>query len=263
VLRASFDQDAELYDRVRPRYPPALFDELVGLAGLPAAGRVLEIGCGTGQATLPLARRGYQVRCVELGANMARVARRNLRDCPDASVEVSAFEEWELSGGPYDLVLAATCWHWIDPDVRFRKAAAALRPGGALALVGTAHVSDGRGDAFFARAQEVYVRCEPETAGQWTGLPAATAGGPPEVDRELFGPPAFRRFPWSASYDARRYVDVLNTYSGHRTLPDGQRECLYGGIAGLIDAEFGGRIEKRYLFTLAVARLLPVAQPRL
>src|SRR5919199_6293135 len=71
LLRTSFDEVALLYDQVRPGYPERLFDDVVALSGIPPQGRILEIGCGTGQATLPFARRGYQIQCVELGASMA------------------------------------------------------------------------------------------------------------------------------------------------------------------------------------------------
>ncbi len=262
-LRASFDGDAELYDIARPRYPEALFDELEALAGLPREARVLEIGCGTGQATLPMARRGHHVTCVELGPHLAAVARDRLRDHPNVRVEVSAFEDWTLPAGGFDLVLAATSWHWQDPMVRFRKAAAALRPAGALAVIGAEHGSDGRGDAFFTRAQELYERCSAEigeTLEPWSGLPAASAVQPPEVDGTLFQLAGWQTFPWTAEYTAAGYLAVLNTYSGHRTRPASWRDCLYSGLVRLIDGEFGGRIEKRYLFTLAVARL---RQPRL
>jgi ubiquinone/menaquinone biosynthesis C-methylase UbiE len=57
-LRSTFDRTALLYDKVRPGYPEELFEDVVSLSGVPAGGRVLEVGCGTGQATLPLARRG-------------------------------------------------------------------------------------------------------------------------------------------------------------------------------------------------------------
>jgi len=76
-LRVTFDQAAELYDRARPGYPPALFTDLAELAGVGPGCRVLEIGCGTGQATGPLAERGCQVVAVELGAALAAAARRN------------------------------------------------------------------------------------------------------------------------------------------------------------------------------------------
>jgi protein-L-isoaspartate O-methyltransferase len=81
-LRATFTEDAELYDRVRPGYPLALFDDLAELANVGPHCRVLEIGCGTGQATVPLARRGWRVVAVELGPQMASVARRKLAAFP-------------------------------------------------------------------------------------------------------------------------------------------------------------------------------------
>jgi SAM-dependent methyltransferase len=58
-LRETFDEDAERYERARPGYPAELLDDLAALTGLRAGDRVLEIGPGTGQATVPLARRGY------------------------------------------------------------------------------------------------------------------------------------------------------------------------------------------------------------
>src|SRR5690348_11321955 len=72
-LRSIFDEAAELYDRARPGYPTALFDDLAGLADLGPGRRVLEIGCGTGQASVPLAARGCALVCVELGPGMAAV----------------------------------------------------------------------------------------------------------------------------------------------------------------------------------------------
>jgi ubiquinone/menaquinone biosynthesis C-methylase UbiE len=52
--RQTFDQAAEIYDRVRPDYPETLFDDLVALAGLGPGDRLLEVGCATGKATRPL-----------------------------------------------------------------------------------------------------------------------------------------------------------------------------------------------------------------
>src|SRR5947209_4923085 len=76
--RESLDEVAERYDRARPGYPLALVDDLVDLACLGRGSRVLEIGCGTGQLTVPLAERGVSLVGVELGANLAAIARRKL-----------------------------------------------------------------------------------------------------------------------------------------------------------------------------------------
>jgi SAM-dependent methyltransferase len=83
---------ASLYDEVRPGYPERLFDDLASLSGTGPGARALEIGCGTGQATLPLARRGYRILGVELGANLAAVARAKLADHPNARVLACSFE---------------------------------------------------------------------------------------------------------------------------------------------------------------------------
>src|SRR4051794_24486054 len=151
-LRQTFTEDAELYDQARPCYPTALFEDLARLVGTGHGCRVLEIGCGTGQATLPLAEQGCRIVAVELGAELAEVARRKLARFP---VEVlnAAFEDWPLPPDPFDLVIAATSFHWVDPLVRVTKSADALRLGGALATITTSHVAGGSAE-FFAQAQD-------------------------------------------------------------------------------------------------------------
>src|SRR5262245_17480483 len=81
-LRQTFDGAAELYEQARPGYPPGVFADLAELAEVGPGCRVLEIGCGTGQATVPLAERGCQIVAVELGAGLAAVARRKLARFP-------------------------------------------------------------------------------------------------------------------------------------------------------------------------------------
>ncbi|MBA2454404.1 MAG: methyltransferase domain-containing protein, partial [Chloroflexia bacterium] len=96
ILRSMFNRDALLYDEARPDYPEELFDDIVALSDIPDGGRILGLGCGTGIATVPFARRGYRIRCVELGEQLAAVARKNLAPYPDAEVYVGAFEVWPV-----------------------------------------------------------------------------------------------------------------------------------------------------------------------
>jgi SAM-dependent methyltransferase len=253
--RRSFDEAAELYDRARPRYPPALFDDLADLAGIGPGARVLEIGPGTGQATAPLAERGCRVVAVELGADLAAVARRNLARFPAVEVITAAFEDWPLPAEPFDLVLAATSFHWIDPAVRVAKAADALRPGGALATVATHHVAGGD-ESFFAAAQRCYERWDPETPPGGSPLRAADdiPGSTEELDRSgRFGPATFRRYEWDRAYTTGGYLEVLLTYSGHRDLDPTARANLLDCIANLLDTDYGGQVTKRYLTELRVA----------
>ena len=93
-LRSTFEEVPELYDRARPTYAPELFADLEALGSLKPGSQVLEMGCGTGKATVALAERGYEMTCVELGSRLAAMARRNLRRFPDVQVVVADFEQW-------------------------------------------------------------------------------------------------------------------------------------------------------------------------
>ena len=141
--RVTFDNIADSYHQARPDYPAELYDELVSAAGLSPGDRLLEIGCATGKATLPLAARGFRLTCLELGHELAAAARRNLAGL-DAEVIDSSFESWQPTSGSagFDLVFAATAWHWIDPEVRYRKAWQLLRPGGHLAIYDIIHTAE-------------------------------------------------------------------------------------------------------------------------
>jgi SAM-dependent methyltransferase len=123
-----FGEIAELYDRVRPPYPPAVFDELLAYAGHPSS--ALEVGAGTGRATAALASRGVQVTAIEPDAAMAAIlARRG-----GARVVPSTFEDYR-SDHPFGLVFSAEAWHWTAPDTRWAHARAVLAPGGTFALI--------------------------------------------------------------------------------------------------------------------------------
>src|SRR5215831_7862562 len=93
-LRRTFDSAALLYHRARPEYPGGLFDELVRLAELLPGARLLEVGCGTGKATIPLARRGFAVTCVEIGPQLAAQAQLNVADFASVEIVPAAFETW-------------------------------------------------------------------------------------------------------------------------------------------------------------------------
>jgi ubiquinone/menaquinone biosynthesis C-methylase UbiE len=255
-LRATFDEAAQLYDRARPGYPPELCDDFVQLAGIGAGSRVLEIGAGTGQVTVPLVERGCQIVAVELGAAMAAILRRKVARFSSVTIVVSAFEDWPLPAEPFDAVISATAFHWIDPKVRVTKVVDALKPGGALAIISTHHILGGDKD-FFVEVQTCYERYDPTTS-PGLRLPAAEeipAGTEEFESSGQFGPMFTRRYERTFTYSTAGYLDLLLTYSGHRALAPEARAHLFACIAHLIDSRYGGRVRKRYLFELQVAHL--------
>lgn len=136
-LRTTFDQAAASYQDARPGYPDALYADLPALTGLRPPARLLEVGCGPGKATLPLARMGFPVTAVELGPALADEARRRLGRFPRVSVVTSSFEDWEPSQDAcFDLVYAATAWHWVDRPSGVARRARKTRCPAAGALAG-------------------------------------------------------------------------------------------------------------------------------
>ncbi len=136
---AVFDQMASDYDAARPTYPDEAIARVGAECHLTPQAQVLEIGCGTGQATRALARFGCRIRCLEPGPNLAKLARAKLAAWPDVEVVAEAFESAKELPRSYDAVVSATAFHWIDPQVSYTKAAQLLRPGGQLALLTNAH----------------------------------------------------------------------------------------------------------------------------
>lgn len=214
---------------------------------------MLEIGCGTGQGTVPLAERGLEVTCIELGERLAAVASRKLATFPAVTVVNAPFETWEPDRAEFDAVAAFTAFHWIDPEVRFEKSARLLGSDGSLAVVATEHVLPADGDTFFAEVQQDYV--ELQATDDWAGGPPQPPEAVPDLAREvaasgLFGDTIVRRYVWDVQYTADEYVAVLDTYSGHRALEPAVRAELYDRIRRRIE----DTVRKTYLTTLNVAR---------
>lgn len=133
TLARSFDAVAAQYAAARPGYPPALFDAIEELAGLPLAGaRVLDVGAGTGIATRLLAERGARVTAVEPGAAMAAELHAAHPAVPLVRALGDALPFRDDAG--FDLVGYAQAWHWTEPARSVPEALRVLRPGGALAL---------------------------------------------------------------------------------------------------------------------------------
>jgi SAM-dependent methyltransferase len=256
-LRTTFDSAADLYQQARPEYPEALFDALVDITGIKAGDRLLEVGCATGKATLPLVRRGFQITCIEIGPELAATARRNLADFPQTTVVQGAFETWRPPlGGQFDLVFAATAWHWIDPELRYRRAFELLRSDGHLTFWGATHVIPDDGDPFFAEIQAVYDEIGEGTPDGWVPIrPGQLPDSRGEIEASgLFDVVAVRHFDWEISYDADEYLRLLDTFSGHIAMKAWQRDRLYGEIRRRLAQRPDGRLRRHWGVVVNIAR---------
>ncbi len=270
-LGLRFDEIAERYDRVRPGYPAAVFDDVAALTGLRAGARVLEVGPGPGNATRDLLARGWHVHAVEPGDALAALATANLAGQP-FTVDVTRFDDW-VPDGTYDMLFSATAYHWVAPEVRWRRAADVLEPGGPLVLVTNRTVAGGTFNDIYQASERLHREYAPEVD---FGLsPAAEEvlaevhaaaddiGAVWEVGETksghsragaLFTAPVIRSYQWETSYDADDAAALLSTYSPYLRVPPRRRAPLLSGIADIVRTDFGGVATRRYLAILAVAR---------
>lgn len=129
-IRLSFNEAAEIYDRVRPSYPANLFDALFQM--LPAEPEIVEIGPGTGQATKDLLARAASVHAVEIGPAMAAKLRSNLPSTR-LRVTVGDFEVMTIVPRTADAVFSATAFHWISRGAqRATSGCSVVRPSWAM-----------------------------------------------------------------------------------------------------------------------------------
>jgi SAM-dependent methyltransferase len=228
----SFGQDAERYDRARPNYPEALFDDLLGTGPV----RVLDVGCGTGIAARQLAGRGCDVLGVEPDPRMAAVARRY-----GLAVEESAFEAWEPAGRQFDLVTSGQAWHWVDPVAGAAKAAQALVPGGLVGLFwnhGQHEPADKAAiDAVYARhvagldAYSFLLGYDPDDRVRVASSALAADGS--------FRPPERRTFTWERTYTTAEWLDQLPTHSDHNALGPERLASILTDLGHAIEARGG------------------------
>ena len=253
--RETFDQVAGLYDEMRPSYPAQVFDDVISVSKVDSDSALLEIGCGTGHATLGFAARGLRIHAVELGANMAAVAQQKLAEFPRVSIEVADFDHWSASG-LYHLAYSASAYHWLNPATRELRIASMLQPQGWLAIWRNRHVRNGSSDDFIDAAQEIYIRYAPALVKKRIGLPRPHEVA--ETEKEHFTSGLFEELPsrvylWHKTYTAAEYVQMLDTHSDHRLLSARHRQRLFDGLTNLIDTEYSGSVTKDYSTLLQMA----------
>jgi SAM-dependent methyltransferase len=251
----SFNEVAELYDKARPLYPPAVVDDLFALAELRPGDRALEIGAGTGQITVPMAERGLHVTAIEPGANLAAITRERLVEFDDVEVVESRFEDYALPSEPFDLIVSATAFHWLDPTVRVTKAAKALAEGGHLAIINTRWGVGREVDAFFEKAQCCYLRWYPGIDPSFRPPTSEEVSGDrPELeDSPHFTNVQYRQYEQTNHHTTDSYLDLLRTFSDIQALTPESRDGLLDCLGKLINSDFDGSLTRTDLREMWVA----------
>ena len=250
----SFDQVAELYDATRPSYPDSLISRIEDFARLDSLALLLEVGTGTGKATLAFARRGFRILGLEPGRSLARIARSRLAAFTAVQIETTSFEDWNAPSGAFDMAFVAQAFHWLSPD-RVQRFARVLRRSGTLAIFGnvpTIPSGDLRGAIQRVYHQHAPTLNQRDDPAAWYG----SAAGPilDELQASsMFEDIQYEAYSWERILTSGDYCRLLRTYSDHATLPAEQLSHLLAVMSDVID-DHGGNITVHYRTGLFLAR---------
>lgn len=234
VRALSFGAIAEAYERFRPGYPEALFEVVAAYAGEPIR-TALEIGAGTGKATRLFTGHGVEVTATEPDAAMLAELRKAV---PTGVKSVqAAFEDLRPAPGEaFGLVYAAAALHWTNPEGRWPRVAALLRPHGVFASFGgPLQPADPALEEAVRAARAPFLERDdipspdgtaPEREMQWPGTELLRSDLFTDVRQSVVE----RRF----SVSDQDYIGHLSTISAYLQLPAATREQVFEAIARVL-----------------------------
>ncbi len=126
---------AGIYEEIRPSYPEELIHDIITITNIKSEDRILEIGAGTGKATIQFANKGYQIRAIEIGEDMAAILKDKCFDYSNVTIDVASFEDWiNTKDQKYDMIYSAQAFHWINKDIKYQKCYELLKDDAYLVL---------------------------------------------------------------------------------------------------------------------------------
>jgi SAM-dependent methyltransferase len=222
-----------------------LFALLVERCGLGSGSAVLEIGAGTGQATIPMLDLGARVTAIEPGAALVRELLARTAGYRLVTIETT-FEDALVPEASFDIVASATAFHWVDPAVGVRKAAQALRDFGWLAVWSNVYGDPERPDPFHEAIQPLLRSYAPELSRPEAARPEDVARPEEANDCSDFDEAEEHVFRWEATHNPAEVRALFSTFSPWIALPAERREPLLDALHALARDEFAGRVVRPY-----------------
>ena len=227
-LRLTFNTNPKNYDELRPTYVSKMFDDIIEYSSLDKEMVALEIGIGTGQASLPFLKRGCHLTAVELGTDLAEFSRKKFKMYENINIINDDFEHIDLTEKSYDLIYSATAFHWIPIKLGVPKVKRLLKSGGVFAWLSNHPCPSKEHLEIHNALQRVYHKY-----GEYFGNNALHDIKSIEdinevklIDRKNifdtydFENIVYQSYQSTRTFNADEYCKLLCTYSGHINLPE-------------------------------------------
>lgn len=238
--RTVFNEVVTLYDQMRPTYALALFDEIIKISELKATDKLLEIGCGTGQATEPFLKHGCHLTAIELGTDLANYTRNKYSQYNNLKVLNTTFEAYTAES-TFDLIYSATAFHWIPSEIAYRGVYNLLKSGGHLALFWNIPSIHRDNPSLYSEIQAVYAKLVPTLHNKKPQENNKYDFCIEEINQAGFESVKTFEYESVRVLTSTDYILLLDTYSDHRQLDRKIRNALYNAIGSIIQ-KYGDRI---------------------
>lgn len=226
----TFNKDVINYDKYRPRYCPQLFNDIISYSPLNQSKSALEIGIGTGQATLPFLNTGCSLKAIELGHELTKFSKKKFSEFNNINIENISFENFKPSPKSFDLIYSATAFHWIEEKIAYPKVFDMLKSGGTLALFWNRPYVARENDLLHKEIQSIYSKYRPsnnkiieiDTEKYQKRIETIKKYGFENIE--------FKLYHQTRQFNAEDYMGLLNTYSDHRSMPMKTKKLLESEI---------------------------------
>lgn len=252
-LEWTFDTVAQQYEKLRPEYVPALYEDIFKYKQLDKTSHAVEVGIGGGQATLPILKTGCKVTAVEYGKNFSELCRYKFREFPGFSVVTSKFEDFPYESNSYDLIYSASAFHWVPEEVGYPKVFDMLKSGGVFARFANHPYKDKGREELHQAFQKIYAVYMPNSL-EGDEYNEESARKRADIARKYgFVDICYKLYYRTRTFSAREYTALLGTYSDHRVIEEETRKAFFFEIEDAIN-QFGGQITIYDTIDLQLAR---------
>ena len=204
---------SQIYYKARPPYPIRHVKQAATLAQLSSESSILEIGCGPGNATVAFAQLGCTMTCLDPNQEFCELVRSNCASYPQVEAHQTSFEQWHPdSMQPYDAVLCANAFHWLEPEIKYAKISEILKNDGHLVLLW--NLTPEPDYEIYKRLEEVYAEHAPSLVryeGKAGQLEILERFKQEISDSGYFEKPIGEITPCNITYSTDDYLNLLST----------------------------------------------------
>lgn len=249
----TFDNAVEAYEVSRPNYPCAMYEDIFRYKAIDLNSRVIEIGIGTGKATEPVLKTGCQLTAIEPGEQLAAYATEKFREYPNFQMKNTMFQDFSAPNDSYDLIYAATAFHWIPEEYGYPRVFELLKQNGAFARFAYHAGVDESRPEMTDEIQTYYSKYLHQSAPPKDYGDAEAKALADIASKYGFSDIRYCLYHWTKDFSADEYMNLLKTYPNHMGLNPTDRENLFSGIHSAIN-HHGGTITVYYTLDLQMAR---------